>query len=204
MTSASGGCAQPLVSGRSPGSARHPGSRTRWVRPRPTRAWGHCPRSARPWAAWPYGLSLPALGGLALEGWPCPPSLGSRPGSPPEAIPPLSGPLEGERSPRAVWAPSAVHTPPPLHTPPATSAPASARAVSRAAVNTRPARRLRRRRPARRRTRADHGAVTLPVSAGYCQPARFCPLGITRPRRVRVSATRRATAPAAARGKEPC
>jgi CheY-like chemotaxis protein len=46
---------------------------------------------------------------------------------------------------------------------------------------------------------ADHGAITLPVSAGYCQPARLCPLGTARPLRVRISATRGATAAAIAR-----
>jgi hypothetical protein len=50
---------------------------------------------------------------------------------------------------------------------------------------------------------ADHRAITLPVSAGTCQPGRLCPLGTARPLRVRISATRRATVPAVARGKEP-
>jgi CheY-like chemotaxis protein len=46
---------------------------------------------------------------------------------------------------------------------------------------------------------ADHRAIKLPVRAAYCQTARFCPLGTTRPSRVRISATRRGTVAAGAR-----
>jgi CheY-like chemotaxis protein len=51
----------------------------------------------------------------------------------------------------------------------------------------------------RREGGADHGAITLTVPAGYCQPGRFRPVGASRPLRVRSSAARRATVLAGAR-----